>query len=105
LPRPLDPKRLQVNRDGGGLLALQLSLAGQAGQSRPRRRLIGKLFGRSFPTQLLSRRQPTQIKHMPWDHPAAGAPPILHQAPVRVGRAVLAPFMTSQKDCHEPGFY
>jgi hypothetical protein len=42
---------------------------------------------------------------MPLNHPAIRAPPVLNQTPVRIGFAVFAPFMASQKDCHEQGVY
>jgi hypothetical protein len=42
---------------------------------------------------------------VPLNHSAVPAPPVLNQAPVRIGFAVFAPVMTSQEDCHAAGLY
>jgi hypothetical protein len=95
LPRSLNPKILEMHGQGGRLLALQLPIGGQAGQSRAGLGMLGELFGGLLPTQLLRGCQLAQLQHVPLHNPAARTPAVLAQAPVRVDFAIFAPLMTS----------
>jgi hypothetical protein len=42
---------------------------------------------------------------VPLHNPPTRAPAVFHQTPIGVSFSVFAPFMASQKDCHEQGLY
>ena len=105
MPWSLDPKLLQMHRDGCRLFALQFPLGGQSGQSLTHLRSIAQLRSGPFPARLLGWRQLAQIEHVPLNDSAIRAAPVLNQTPIRIGFSVFAPFMASQEDCHEEGFY
>jgi hypothetical protein len=94
-----------MNGNGSRLLALQFAFRGQPEQRPAGLRAIAELFCGPFPTQLPSRRQLAQIEHAPLHDSPARAPAVLNQAPVRIGLSVFAPFMASQEDRHQRGFY